>query len=88
MGRIERRRFAPAKGHVFHNRGGGDFLCTSETFWIGYESRAWMQNVKSGWSFEARDIRIYDNGDIDWGYSVGGRWADLPAFMPGKEALS
>lgn len=70
----QRRPFAPAEGHIFHNHGGGDFLCLGNVHWIGRECRADFRSVKSGWTFEARDIRIYDSGEIDWGYSVGGRF--------------
>ena len=33
-----------------------------------------MQNIKSGWTFIAKGIIRYNDGTIEWDYSVGGHF--------------
>ena len=77
----ERRRpFRPRIGEIYENHGGGVFRCEGkvrpyET--AGKEIRSWradFRNVASGWTFEGRGIHIYEDGRIDWDYSVQGRF--------------
>ena len=72
----KRRPFQPKAGHVYRNHGGGDFLCLGhirKEYYTGWTAR--MQNIASGWTFEARGICCYADGRIDWDYSVGGQFA-------------
>ena len=59
-------------GKVYHNRGGGDFCCTTPHF-MGYpDGVERMTNVKTGWTFRAHGIVQYEDGSIEWDYSTGG----------------
>ena len=64
--------FAPARGEIYTNAGGGRYLCESG----GSHEFAWMTNIASGWSFTAKGIVQYDDGTIEWDYSTDG------AFLP------
>lgn len=73
----ERRAFYPIYGHIYSNHGGGIFRCTSQatrSAWHGVCAR--MENVKSGWTFEAKGIHRYNDGTIDWDFSTDGTFAD------------
>lgn len=82
--------FKPELGKVYENRGGGCFKCIEEPykddtpfFHGGFgHSRvcAEMQNIKSGWTFIAKGIMQYADGQIEWDRSVGGY------FMPIEES--
>lgn len=69
--RDSRKSFNPVKGTVYENQGGGVFRCLKAQ---GYSNghAATMQNVASGWTFQAHGIGIYEDGRIDWDYSTGG----------------
>lgn len=72
---MKRKPYKPQIGEIYQNHGGGEFICR-KSWRIGQETRARMENTRSSWSFEARDVRIYEDGSIDWAYSVGGKFAD------------
>lgn len=74
-----RHSFKPEVGKIYNNHGGGIFrtvgwITSIRTHYGSVEWRAVMQNVASGWTFEARGIAIYPDGTIDWDYSVGGHF--------------
>ena len=54
-------------GVIYENAGGGTYRCIRST-----EDGAIMQNVRSGWTFEAVGLGIYENGTIDWDRSRNG----------------
>ncbi|MBQ1576682.1 MAG: hypothetical protein IIZ83_06955 [Oscillospiraceae bacterium] len=64
--------FSPEPGKIYENEGGGVFRC--ESLSGGNMFDAWMVNVRSGWYFLARGVRLYPDGRIDWNYSTGGRF--------------
>lgn len=69
--------FTPVKGTVYENACGGKYLCRS-----GYQDPdwgpcAWMVNIKSGWSFTAKNIVQYENGTIEWGHSTDGHFLPI-----------
>lgn len=68
MGRI---KFTPTEGTEYKNAGGGSFRCLSAGKGLP-AYYATMQNVASGWTFEAHGCGIYRDGTIDWDYSTGG----------------
>lgn len=68
-----REKFVPKVGAVYENHGGGKFRCLRS-----YGYNADMQNVKSGWTFLAHVCRMYDTGKIDWEWSSGGRFLEVP----------
>lgn len=67
-----RRPYKPERGAVYENHGGGVFRCmtTPSKNLSGYY--ATMQNIKSGWTFQAIGIHRYQDGTIDWDYSTNG----------------
>ncbi len=65
--------FSPVKGEIYENAGGGRYLCESD----GNEHSARMMNVTSGWTFIAKGIVRYDDGTIEWDYSVDGTFVPL-----------
>lgn len=75
------KRFKPVTGTVYTNKGGGTFLCDdvweNDTPSLSYYAR--MTNTKSGWTFIAHGLVQYEDGAIEWDYSTGGRWGEVPA---------
>lgn len=72
-----RNHFRPREGHIYHNHGGGTFRCMGSIMkgWGGWN--AIMQNVKSGWTFNAMWIHVYEDGSIDWDFSKDGRYEEV-----------
>lgn len=69
------RRFRPTVDHVYENAGGGTFRCQ----YVAEDGEfAWMQNTASGWSCRCHDIVRYEDGTIEWGYSLHGHFEKLP----------
>lgn len=58
------------KGKTYRASYGGTFYCQR-----GGETPR-LQNVASGWTLTAHDVRLNADGTICWGYSTNG------AFMP------
>lgn len=69
---MNRTRITPEQGMVYKNKGGGEFLCIK-----GFAGNAVMQNVASGWTFNANGIILYEDGSIEWDYSTGGHFEQL-----------
>lgn len=65
--------FAPTRGGVYENAGGGRYLCES----CSSPASAWMINVASGWSFTAKGIVRYEDGTIEWDYSTDGHFLPI-----------
>lgn len=73
-----RPAFKPQYLSIYDNQGGGTFRCVDrQPRQTGKSWNAMMQNVKSGWTFMAKDIRIWSDGKIDWGWSVGGHFEEV-----------
>ena len=71
---MNRESFEPYPGRIYTNHGGGRFLCIGG----GEESfSSVMKNIASGWTLEAHNIGIYDDGTIDWDYSTGGFFKEM-----------
>ena len=72
-----RLHYKPECGCIYQNHGGGIFRCIKapRRCHIGIAAR--MQNTKSGWTFEARGIHRYEDGSIDWDYSVDGHFEEV-----------
>ncbi len=68
-----RQKFTPEEGRIYQNINGSYYCCirSSET-WSPYN--ATMQHTKSRWTFRAVDCRIYEDGRIDWAYSIEGHF--------------
>jgi len=77
------KRFKPVPGKIYTNKGGGTFLCKDiihRTPHIVEEAySASMVNTKSGWTFFANGLIQYEDGTIEWDYSTGGRFEEVPA---------
>lgn len=72
-----RKHFKPEKGTIYANHGGGTFRCITAPRQCHIGIAAMMQNTKSGWTFEARGIHSYEDGSIDWDYSVAGHFEEV-----------
>ena len=74
-------RFEPVPGQVYENKGGGTYLCgdvwKNDTPDLSYCAR--MTNTKTGWTLIAHGLIQYEDGTIEWDYSTGGRWGEVPA---------
>lgn len=57
------------EGKIYKNKGGGEFKCLTSL-----SHGAWLQNVKSGWFFQAHVVTKYEDGSIEWDYSTDGRF--------------
>lgn len=68
---MKREKFTPETRKVYINNGGGMYRCI-----MASEERATMQNVRTGWTFNAVGCGIYEDGTIDWDYSTGGHFAE------------
>lgn len=73
-GKIVEAAFDKEEGEIYRNAGGGSYLCKRAS---GSES-ARMVNVKSGWDFIAHGLRRYFDGSIEWDYSTGGCFGEVP----------
>lgn len=61
----------PIVGQVYRNRNGYDYKCTA----VYSGGRAAMQRVKDGWTLVAVGVRQYNDGTIEWDYSLAGCWS-------------
>lgn len=59
---------------VYQNLNGYPYLCLEASEERPY--RATMQQPKSRWTFTAVNCRMYDDGKINWDYSIGGFFAE------------
>lgn len=74
---MTRKKFTPARGEVYQNAGGGEFVCLA-SYPSDAPGIAVMQNVKSGWACLCKGCGVYDDGKIDWDYSLDGMFMRLP----------
>lgn len=75
----ERKHFAPAPQQVYENAAGGSYACLASFA----DCSGVMINIKSGWRIMCRGIGMYDDGTIDWDYSTGGEFAEVPQQFKG-----
>ncbi len=80
------QRMEPVVGEIYTNRGGGRFRCVRPSsagpmFYNaagGFSNAsAWMQNIKSGWTFLAKGILQYIDGTIEWDHSTDGSFEEV-----------
>ena len=75
------KRINPTPGTVYVNRGGGKYLCgdvwENDTPALSYCAR--MTNTATGWTLVAHGVTQYPDGSIEWDYSTGGHFAEVPA---------
>lgn len=62
--------FTPIVGEVYRNCNGLDYKCIS----VHHNGRATMRRVKDNWTLVAVGIRQYEDGAIEWDYSLAGCW--------------
>ena len=74
---MARKHFTPERGTIYDNHGGGTFVCVGVPYRCHIGIAARMQNIKSGWTFTARGIHKYEDGTIDWDYSVDGQFKEV-----------
>lgn len=66
---MTRKPFTPVHGEIYRNHGGGLFRCVD---YFPDIANTIMMKLKSGWTFQAHGIGIYEDGSIDWDYSTDG----------------
>ena len=74
------KRIKPTQGTTYINKNGGAYLCgdvwKNDTPVPSY--CASMTNIKSRWTFITHGITQYADGSIEWDYSTGGRFGEVP----------
>lgn len=80
---MERTKITPHIGKAYHLVNGGEYFPVSatsadpnnqnDTFFR--RDGHWMQNAKTGWTCFCVGIGQYENGCIDWDYSLYGYFA-------------
>lgn len=73
---MKSKLISPAKGERFWNRCGSHFRCLEEGF---VEGTCTMINEKSGWTLTAHNVRMYEDGSIEWDYSTNGHFLPVSA---------
>ena len=68
-------KFVPEAGKTYTNRGGGQYRCMRSSSWPPFSGV--MQNVKSGWTFDAIGCQMYADGTIEWDFSLRGKFVPL-----------
>ena len=69
---MKRMRFTPTPGEVYRLQNSSEYKCLCVAANIPHQ--AILQNTTSCWTFLAKGIGRYENGTIDWDYSIGGRF--------------
>lgn len=69
-----RKPFCAIVGETYTNEGGGSYICR-ECYGTG---EAKFQNTRSGWMLLAHGLSVYEDGRIDWDYSTGLGFYELP----------
>lgn len=64
------RGFELMAGATYKNKNGIAYRCVGRAG----TDRFVLRSVSSGWTFTAVTITAYDDGSIEWDYSVGGRF--------------
>jgi hypothetical protein len=78
----ERKYFTPVPQQIYENAGGGFYACIASFA----DCSAVMINLKSGWRIMCRGVGMYDDGLIDWNYSTGGQFVEIPYQFKGVRA--
>ena len=81
-----RRPFFPTRGKTYENEGGGTYVCLG-----AHGGVCTMANVRSGWTFLAHGVGIYEDGKIDWDYSTAGsfsEWLEEHIVQPPKQTFT
>ena len=61
--------FIPTVNRVYRNKNGSSYRCVESS-----PERTVFINILSGWILNAHEVRMYDDGKIDWDYSEGGHF--------------
>ena len=62
-----RHYFRPTVNKVYTNKNGSQYRCLSAD---GFNAE--MMNTESKWRFKALGCQMYDDGKIEWNWSIGG----------------
>lgn len=80
--RMKGKRIRPTTGEVYMNRNGKVYLCGD--VWDNNTPEpsfcARMTNTATGWTFTAHGIVEYEDGAIEWDYSTGGHFREVPTL--------
>ena len=78
---------SPTVGQTYRNRNGCEYFCLGKDTAHGMIDyvvpglvglpNGRFRNMRSGWTFVAKDIVMYADGTIEWGRSLDGRFEPL-----------
>lgn len=66
----KRHPFTPEVGAIYLNRCGDEYICTV----VREYSVAVMERLSDGYTLNAHNPLMYEDGTIEWDYSTGGHW--------------
>lgn len=69
---MKSKLFIPKENKVYRNLNGSSYKCIESSS----EGTVFV-NILSGWMFTAHEVRVYEDGRIDWDYSEGGHFVRL-----------
>ena len=79
--------FVPQVGQVYQNRNDRSYLCLSvEKRPLLNDTTAQMRRTSDGWTLTAHGLIRYENGTIEWNYSIS--FGDLPLKNSGLAVTS
>ncbi len=62
----------PKINKVYRNKNGSSYKCIEAS-----SEKSVFVNVLSGWMLNAHEVRIYEDGKIDWDWSEGGHFVGI-----------
>lgn len=66
----KRHPFTPEVGTIYCNRNGNEYICTA----VPEYGVAIMERLSDGYTLNAHNPLMYEDGTIEWDYSTGGYW--------------
>ena len=83
---MQKKYILPVVGQIYKNRNGREYCCLSNA---GYSSQsdmrvavglgehqASMVRMGDGWSFVAHGLQQYEDGTVEWNFSIGGAFRE------------
>ena len=73
---MKRMRFTPTPGEVYRLQNSSEYISEYKCLCVAADMphQAILQSTTIRWTFLAKGIGRYENGTIDWDYSIGGRF--------------
>ena len=81
---MNRQRITPEPGKIYILKSNNSIVTSMFRCVSSQAGTAVFQNVASGWTFTAHGVAQYYDGEIDWDFSTGGHFENIPIIS--KEA--